>query len=103
MPIINELTGETQFETSLFTGFATSNPYEIFEPRPCMELMERRIQENIQETCCDCKKISTRSKMIETRNAIILNGYLLQSRRYCSKICKLNGEAILENRAFCMN
>jgi hypothetical protein len=37
--------GETEFESRLFSGFASSSsPHEMFEPPFCSELMARRIE-----------------------------------------------------------
>ena len=43
---INEIRGETAFESRLFSGFADAfpNPYAILEPPFCMEMMYRRIE-----------------------------------------------------------
>ena len=108
MSLYRELMGETDFEDRIFTGFSTADPNEIFEPRPCMEMMERRIQETMPETCWTCKKAHIKSKMLETRKALIFSGRLLPNRYYCSKKCMSYGEDSLQKQVtreekICMN
>lgn len=102
MPGYSELMGESNFEDRLFTGFASHSPYEMFEPRPCMEMMERRIEEEARRNkpliCWTCKKQDKKWNMIRATKTMIFSGRLLPIRDYCSASCKAHGEKSIQKQ-----
>jgi len=60
--------GETEFESRLFSGFASpSSPQEMFEPPFCSELMARRIEhEHEQRMHSSLKLLKEKMKKIKS-------------------------------------